>query len=64
MTNAKILIVEDDEPSAAHLEECLKNLGYTVCAAVSCGHQAIEKAADKRPDLAWLISDLTGSSPA
>ena len=60
MTNAKILIVEDDEPSAAHLKEYLKNLGYTVCAAVSCGHQAIEKAADLRPDLALVDLGLDG----
>ena len=60
MTNAKILIVEDDEASAAHLEECLKNLGYAVCAAVSCGHQAIEKAADLRPDLALVDLGLDG----
>ena len=60
MTDAKILIVEDDEPSAAHLEECLKNLGYTVCAAVSCGHQAVEKAADLRPHLALVDLGLEG----
>ena len=60
MTDAKILIVEDDEPSAAHLEECLKNLGYTVCAAVCCGHQAIEKAADLRPDLVLVDLGLEG----
>ena len=60
MTDAKILIVEDDKPSTAHLEECLENLGYTVCAAVSCGHQAIEKAADLRPDLALVDLGLKG----
>lgn len=60
MTDAKILIVEDDKPSTAHLEECLENLGYTVCAAVSCGHQAIEKAADLRPDLALVDLGLEG----
>ena len=60
MTDAKILIVEDDKPSAAHLEECLENLGYTVCASVSCGHEAIEKAADKHPDLALVDLGLEG----
>ena len=60
MTDAKILIVEDNEPSATHLEECLKNLGYTVCASVSCGHQAIEKAEHKRPDLALVDLGLKG----
>ena len=60
MTNAKILIVQDDAPSADHLKECLENLGYAVCAAVSCGHQAIEKAAHKRPDLALVDLGLDG----
>ena len=60
MTDAKILIVEDDESSAAHLEECLKNLGYAVCDAVSCGREAIEKAADMRPDLALVDLRLEG----
>ena len=60
MTDAKILIIEDDEPSAAHLEECLGNLGYTVCDSVSCGHEAIEKAEHKRPDLALVDLGLEG----
>ena len=60
MTDAKILIVEDGEPSAAHLEECLNNLGYTVCDSVSCGHEAIEKAEHKRPDLALVDLGLKG----
>ncbi|MDE2706157.1 MAG: PAS domain S-box protein [Gemmatimonadota bacterium] len=62
MTDAKILIVEDDELSAAHLEECLENLGYTVCDSVSCGREAIEKAADKRPDLALVNLGLEGKA--
>ena len=60
MTDAKILIVEKDEPGSAHLEECLKHLGYRVCAAVTCGRQAIEKAADLRPDLALVDLELEG----
>ena len=60
MTDAKIMIVENDASSAAHLEECLKNLGYTVCAAVSCGRQAIKKAADRHPDLALINLCLEG----
>ena len=54
MTDAEILIVEEDEPGAAHLEECLENLGYTVCAALSCGHEAIETVSEKCPDLALV----------
>ena len=61
MTGAKILIVQVDEPSSAHLEESLKNLGYTVWAAVSCGHRAIEVAGDLRPDLALVDLGLEGA---
>ncbi len=60
MTDAKIMIVEDNASGVAHLEECLKNLGYTVCAAVSCGRQALEKAADTHPDLALVNLCLEG----
>ena len=60
MTDAKIMIVEDNTSDAAHLEECLKNLGYAVCAAVSCGRQALEKAADLCPDLALVNLKLKG----
>ena len=60
MTDAKIMIVEDNISDAAHLEECLKNLGYTVCATVSSGRQAIKKAADTHPDLALINLCLEG----
>ena len=60
MTDAKIMIVEDNAPGTTHLEECLKNLGYTVCAAVSCGRQALEKTADTHPDLALVNLCLGG----
>ena len=76
MTDAKILIIQDEHSSAKHLEKHLTGtafhlhprikahsathlkerliaLGYTVCAAVS-GDQAIEKAAEMRPDLALI----------
>ena len=60
MTDTKIMIVEDNASGATHLEECLKNLGYMVCATVSCGHQAIKKAADTHPDLALVNLRLKG----
>ena len=58
MTNAKILIVQNDD-SAAGLEECLHGLGYAVCGPAS-GRQAIEKAAGMRPDLALIDLGLEG----
>ncbi len=60
MSDAKIVIVDDDGAAAAHLEECLQNLGYRVCAAVSCGHEALETAAAARPDLALVDLGLEG----
>ena len=60
MTNAKILIVEGDKAVAAHLQECLQNLGYRVCAAVSRGREAVEKAAASPPDLALVDLGLEG----
>ena len=60
MTDTKIMIVEDNASGATHLEECLKNLGYMVCATVSCGHQAIKKAADTHPALALVNLRLKG----
>ena len=60
LSNARILIVVDDECGAAHLEECLKSLGYRVCAAVSSGRRALERAGAARPDLALVDPGLGG----
>ena len=60
MTNARILIVQQDRPDAAHLEERLEGLGYTVCATVPSGRQAIRKAEELRPDLAFVDLGLDG----
>ncbi len=60
MPDAKIMIVENNASGVAHLEECLKNLEYTVCATVSCGRQAVEKAADTHPDLTLVNLCLEG----
>ncbi len=85
MTDAKILIVQDEHASAKHLEkhltgtafhshtrmkahsaihleEHLKSLGYTVCAAVSSAQEAIEKAAEMHPDLALIDLGLSGDA--
>ena len=59
-TNAKILIVQDDHRDAVELEECLEGLGYTVCATVASGGQAIKKTEEMRPDLALIDLGLEG----
>ncbi len=55
---SKILIVQSNHTT--HLEERLKNLGYTLCATVSSAQEAIEKAATMRPDLALIDLELKG----
>lgn len=60
MGNEKILIVEDEVHSAARLEACLKCLGYRVCAAVSSGREAVEKAGQTGPGLALVSLELEG----
>ena len=60
MTNAKILIVQDDHPGVADLRERLESLRYTVCATVPSGREAVEKAEEMRPDLALIDLGLDG----
>ena len=60
MTSAKILIVQDDAAATAALEERLRGLGYTACATVSGGRQALEEAADAPPDVALVDLELEG----
>ena len=60
MPDAKILIVQDDHSAADNLEERLIALGYTVCATVSHGQEAIEKAAEMHPDLVLIDLGLEG----
>ncbi|MUG93407.1 response regulator [Scytonema sp. UIC 10036] len=60
MANAKILIVEDERIVAKDIAKRLQNLGYVVVAAVSSGEEAIEKAAETRPDLVLMDIRLKG----
>ena len=60
MTNATILIVEDEEAAAEAVAERLRHLGYTICGVFSDGRQAVEQAADARPDLALVDLRLGG----
>ena len=62
MTNAKILIVHGDDSAASRLEAHLKDMGHAVCAAVSSGPEALEKAAETRPDLALIDLGLEGEA--
>ena len=60
MAHAKILIVEDKKSIAETVETRLKELEYTVCAVVSTGVQAVEKAAELHPDIVLIDLELEG----
>lgn len=56
MSNAKILIVEDERIVAEDIKRTLQNLGYTVCSTVISGEEAIKKAEQDNPDL--ILMDI------
>ena len=60
MAHANILIVEDKKSIAETVETRLKKLEYTVCAVVSTGVQAVEKAAEMHPDIVLIDLELEG----
>lgn len=53
---ARILIVEDESIIAFNLQEVLESLDYNVLAIAPAGEQAIQNAAELRPDL--VIMDI------
>jgi len=63
MTSPKvrILIVEDERIIAADLEENLKDMGYEVCGITGFGEEALELAAEHRPDLVLMDIKLQGA---
>jgi len=64
MANAKILIVENTSYFDREIEKRLKTLGYTICASVSGGAQAIEKIQEMRVDLVMVDIGLEGAMAA
>ncbi len=64
MVNTKILIVENIAPFDREIETRLKTLGYTVCASVSDGAQAIEKVLEMQIDLVMVYIGLEGAMAA
>ncbi|WP_414512071.1 response regulator [Nostoc sp. PCC 9305] len=61
MTNAKILVVEDEAIVAKDLQYRLKKFGYTVPAIASSGEEAINIAIEISPDLVLMDIKLKGS---
>ncbi|RCJ23956.1 hybrid sensor histidine kinase/response regulator [Nostoc sp. ATCC 43529] len=61
MTNAKILVVEDEAIVAKDLQYRLNKFGYTVPAIASSGEEAINKALEILPDLVLMDIRLKGN---
>ena len=60
MTQARILIVEDERITAEHLQDILTDLGYTVTAHVASGAAAILEAERTSPDLVLMDIHIEG----
>ena len=55
-----ILLAEDEGIVAEDLRKQLTKLGYTVCAVVSTGEEAVKKAEEDNPDLLLMDIRLNG----
>jgi diguanylate cyclase (GGDEF)-like protein/PAS domain S-box-containing protein len=60
MTQARILVVEDESIVAADIQDRLEALGYEVPATVGWGEKAVELAGSLRPDLVLMDIQLKG----
>ena len=60
MSNARILVVEDERITAEDIKEGLKSLGYEVPAVVYSGEDAVCKAGELQPDLVLMDIKLEG----
>jgi PAS domain S-box-containing protein len=56
----RVLIVEDDRIIAQDIQQTLTRLGYAYPMVVSSGEEAIQRAADIRPDLVLMDIKLKG----
>jgi len=60
MTNAKILIVEDEAIIAMEILDSIENLGYEVTATVNSGAKALDSIEKDRPDLVLMDIRIKG----
>jgi len=58
--NITVLIVEDEAFSAMYLETGLSEAGFTVCATVATGEDAVDIAERKNPDIILMDIRLAG----
>lgn len=57
MTNARILLIEDEAVTALAIRKMLENLGYQVADILQSGEEALGKIEQLNPDL--IIMDIT-----
>jgi CheY-like chemotaxis protein len=60
MPSAHILIVEDERIIAMALQDVLKYMGYSVAGVAASGEEAVQKAAETRPDVVLMDIRLRG----
>jgi signal transduction histidine kinase len=60
MTNAKILVVEDERIVALHLKQQLTRLGYQVVAVVASGDHALRQVTETPPDVVLMDIHIEG----
>lgn len=60
MDKSKILVVEDTEVMALHIERGLKKLGYSLAGVVASAVDALEKTKEAQPDLVLMDISLEG----
>ncbi|HEX5735266.1 MAG TPA: EAL domain-containing protein [Blastocatellia bacterium] len=60
MTQARILVVEDESIVALDIQDRLESLGYDVPATVASGERAVEQAGALSPDLVLMDIQLKG----
>lgn len=60
MTEANILVVEDEGIVAQEIKSRLEKTGYTVCAVAHDGEAAVTQAGERRPDLVLMDIRLKG----
>lgn len=60
MTNAHILVVEDENAVVEYLRFSLNRMGHTVVAVCGYGEDAVDKALELRPDLVLMDINLYG----
>ncbi len=60
MVEGRILVVEDENITALHIQNHLTKLGYAVLGIASSGEQAIHQVSNLRPDLVLMDIKLRG----